>query len=90
MTKTEVTKTPREWAAVKGQIVKPKKPGQVEYLDWRFAAAETVHGWRQHAHHAGSPMQLTESAYDGAIGAVSAPSGNPVPFAPALSQYAPR
>jgi hypothetical protein len=86
----QITKSPREWAAVKGHIVKPKKPGQAEHFGWQFAAAETVHGWREHAHHTGAPMQLTEQDYDAAIAAVCNPKGNPIAHTPALSQYAQR
>ncbi len=83
------TKTPREWGAAKGHIHAARTKWQSPEVDWRYAAAETLHGWREHEHHAGAPIQLAEEDYDGAIEAVSAPVGNPTPYLPAESQYSP-
>lgn len=53
------TATPHEWART-----------------WRvdaatLAAADALHGWALHVHHAGAPMQLTEDAFLEAISAVT-------------------
>ena len=32
-----------------------------------FAAAVAMHGWRQHRHHTGKPMQLTQGEYEQAV-----------------------
>lgn len=41
---------------------------------WQHSAASALHGWAQHAHHAGEPMRLTEAAYKAALKAVDAPT----------------
>jgi hypothetical protein len=37
---------------------------------WRHEVAAVLHGWREHAHHAGAPLELTRDDYDLAILAV--------------------
>jgi len=45
-----------------------------------------MHGWREHAHHEGAPIQLTEHDYDAAIRAAS--STPPKPHHAARSKHA--
>lgn len=53
------------------------------------APAEALHRWRQHAHHAGAPIQLTREDYLAALQAAASPdaSGNYRPHAAALSPF---
>jgi predicted negative regulator of RcsB-dependent stress response len=69
------TKTPAQWAKAKGHV-----------LSSFYGATAALHGWTDHEHHAGEPMQLTAEQYDGAIAAVKTGF---VPHGPALSMYAP-
>ena len=81
------TRTPDEWAAAKGLFAKATAPWKSDNYDWRHAAAVAAHGWAEHAHHAGAPMQLSEADYDAAIAAVQTPSMTP--HTPAVSPYSP-
>jgi len=64
------TKTPEQWAFALGQYKVGPKPRRIKQLSWQHNVAAVVHGWAQHEHDAQSPMQLTKSAYQGAIDAV--------------------
>lgn len=58
---------------------------------WQHGAASALHGWNDHAHHAGAPMAMSAQAYYAALVAASAPDGrgNYVPHAAALSKHNP-
>jgi hypothetical protein len=64
--------TPEQWARRKGLFVEAKSPNE-SHFHWSHAAADTLHGWASHAHHAGEPMKLYEHDYDAAIKAVTDP-----------------
>jgi hypothetical protein len=98
------TKTPREHAkardlvkAVKQTVAisvgapagsAPPRPGTVDRYNWRHAAAASLHGWSQHEHHAGKPIQLSDADYEAALEAASAPKGvSYEPHKPALSPF---
>jgi len=58
---------------------------------WQHRAAAALHGWAEHAHHTGKPMQLTAEQYYAALVAASttpARNGEYVPHFPALSPHA--
>ena len=57
---------------------------------WKHAAAAALHGWAEHAHHEGKPMELEPEDYAAALKAAEAPNaeGEYVPHAPALSKHA--
>jgi hypothetical protein len=57
---------------------------------WKHAAAAALHGWAEHAHHEGAPMELSAEDYAAALKAIEAPNakGEYVPHAPALSKHA--
>lgn len=58
----------------------------------RHQAAAALHGWRDHAHHAGSPMTLSREAYQAALAAADAPPHGQralAPHVPALSPHVP-
>lgn len=64
------------------------RPGIVHDYAWQHRCAARLHGWDEHAHHAGKPIELTESDYDAALQAASEPkSGSYVPHPAALSQF---
>lgn len=68
-----ITKTPREWA--REWMISPVQ----------LACADVLHGWSQHEHHEGTPMQLTEDTFLDAISAVD--SDPSVPAADATSPH---
>jgi hypothetical protein len=57
---------------------------------WKHAAASALHGWAEHAHHEGKPMEIASADYDAALKAIEAPgpSGEYEPHKPALSKHA--
>lgn len=50
-----------------------------------LAAADVLHGWTLHEHHAGAPLEITEDAFLDAIAAVD--SNPPVPAEGACSPH---
>ena len=79
-TPTVETKSPAEHARdLKG--VKPVKraarvngePEEFELFHWQHAAAEALHGWKQHEHHEQKPIQLSFEVYKSALLAASHP-----------------
>lgn len=64
------TRTPEEWRIA------------LSVRASRHACARQLHGWREHEHHEGAPIQLTEGAYleslDAAQTADCIPSPNAV------------
>lgn len=77
--------TPEQWARRKGLFVEARAPNE-SHFHWSHAAAEALHGWASHTHHAGGPMRLSEADYDAALAAVQA-EGNPKAHKPALSPH---
>lgn len=47
----------------------------------RHACARQLHGWHEHEHHAGAPMQITEKAYREALDAAQTADCKPSPNA---------
>lgn len=60
-------KTRQRVAQVNGQ------PDTFEDYHPFHAAAEALHGWREHEHHEGEPIRLTREEYEAALKAASAP-----------------
>jgi hypothetical protein len=56
---------------------------------WKHAAAAALHGWAEHAHHTGKPMELSAEGYEAALKAVEGPgkSGDYEPHPAALSPH---
>lgn len=75
------TRTPEEWSRL---TFPPNDKGRQPYSVWKHAAAAALHGWSQHAHHEGAPMQLSAADYAAAIATVT--SGGK-PHAAALSKH---
>jgi hypothetical protein len=71
------TKTPEQWASAKGKE-----------LSSFYAGARALHGWNEHEHHTGAPIQLTEEQFDGAVAAVADKRDGFTPHWPALSPFA--
>jgi len=57
---------------------------------WKHAAARALHGWAEHAHHTGAPMELSAEDYAAALEAACNPgkSGSYEPHPAALSPHA--
>ncbi len=85
-----VTQAPEEWAAQAFPPVGAKRDRNHPSL-WQHAAAAALHGWAEHAHHAGAPMRLSAEDYFAALVAASEPDtqGNYRPHPGALSRHAP-
>lgn len=65
------TRSPQEWAKLKGHVFVGRPPRRAEGLDGLHCAAAVMHGWTQHEHDEQKPMQLTESEYEGALKALT-------------------
>lgn len=70
----DVLQTPERW-----RILLAQSPRQA----WKHAVAAVGHGWAQHAHHTGQPMQLTAAEYNAALEAAA----NGKLHEPAVSPY---
>lgn len=91
--------TPEEHAKAEkqfaGRVVRFARIGNqsptFDMYSWQHNAAAALHGWGDHAHHAGKPMQLTAKAYRNALRAAANPDvkGNYVPEPAALSPHCP-
>lgn len=44
-----------------------------EQFSWQHAAAAQLHGWAEHEHHEGKPIELTAAEYEAALKAASEP-----------------
>jgi hypothetical protein len=74
-------KTPREWAAKLGHIVKARTgiPQTFEHASMAHAVADKLHGWSAHEHHYQStPLMITQADYEAALKA-----GGEYPVTPA-------
>jgi len=83
------TATPEQWMIAKGHYSQGPRIGKLpreRFATWEHNVALTMHGWREHAHHEGAPIQLTEHDYDAAIRAAS--STPPKPHHAARSKHA--
>ena len=76
------------WGKLKFPPDKIGKLTRPTFDRWKHGAAAALHGWRQHAHHAGAPMELSEPDYDAALEA--AQKAECIPHKPALSEHADR
>lgn len=95
----EPTATPEEHAHTEKQFVRNvqryarvnNEPASFALFTWQHNAASALHGWREHEHHAGAPIQLTGKAYRNALRAAAEPNatGNYVPHPAALSPHCP-
>lgn len=67
-------------------------PGKELEASWQHNAAEQLHGWKNHAHHEGKPIELTRADYLAALKAVETAdkAGNYTPHKAALSPHAPK
>jgi hypothetical protein len=65
------------------------EPNGADY-DWQHRAAAQLHGWIEHEHHEGKPLELSESDYCAALKAASNTnkSGDYEPHVKALSRHA--
>jgi len=72
-----MNKTPTRWRAV----CQPEA--------WQHAAADALHGWSLHVHHAGGEIELTRAAYEGALEAATTSDsrGDYIPHEPAMSPH---
>lgn len=93
-------RAPAEWARETGNVVEIPlemsvggKGGLVHRFPGMYhAAAAALHGWREHEHHEGAPMQLSRADYLAAVDAAKAPPKGERsyrPHGPALSPHAP-
>lgn len=68
--------TPAEWAEKLGFIApaNPNMPQQERHAKWQHAAADTLHGWSEHAFHFQSPehrFAISEDTYRKALSAAA-------------------
>ena len=95
----EPTATPEEHAKTEKQFVRKveryarvnNEPASFDLFTWQHNCASALHGWREHEHHTGQPIQLTGKAYRNALRAVAEPdaAGNYTPHSAAESKYSP-
>jgi len=88
-----VLKSPEDWCFALGLHSRPKlsKDKKLKLADavpcWQHGAANGLHAWQYHEHHAGGPLLMSEADYRAALKA--AEKAPYVPHPPALSPYAP-
>ena len=87
--KKAATRSVLDWAKALGHYRHPGPHQEGSGYDAAHAAADALHGWSSHAHHAGEPMQLTEDDYRDALAAAMPKEGNPKAHRPALSKHCP-
>ena len=80
-------KSPSGWLeTMRASIASPR--GGVADYEWQYAAAETAHGWKAHAHHAGKELNITKEDFDAALKAALGNSKGVIePHKPALSKH---
>jgi hypothetical protein len=76
-------RTPDEWARTLGYVIVPsKRRGGRAGFTSEHRAAEILHGWIEHAHHAAAAIELTQADYEAAIdAAVNSSPARPHPGA---------
>jgi hypothetical protein len=79
-TKAVTTATPEEHAKALGGVktvqrsaVVNNEPASFELFHQFHNGAAALHGWREHEHHEGKPIQLSADDYKAALKAASAP-----------------
>lgn len=80
--------TPWQWAEKLGHVTKasPFTPQLRTHPSWQHAAADSLHGWSQHAHHyQAEPLLLAQADYLAALEAAAEYPNKPA-HAPALSK----
>lgn len=78
-------RSPDKWAE---ELFPKSERGRIHPDLWKHGAAQALHGWVLHAHHAGEPIQLTRSDYEKALSAACQLVGTTyVPHAAALSPH---
>jgi len=80
--------TPEQWAQKLGHVKKapPFQPQLSAHYSWQHAAADSLHGWAQHAHHyQGEPLLLSQADYEAALDAAAEYPNKPA-HAAALSK----
>jgi hypothetical protein len=80
------TRSPAEWSR---EFFPPSDRGSLNKHLYRHGAAEALHGWTLHEHHAGAPIQLTREDYVAAIKAATTPANTFAPHPAALSPFHP-
>jgi hypothetical protein len=96
-------RTPDQWAKetdnVKMVRLCDEGAGLFPLYTWQHNSAVVVHGWREHAHHAGAPLLIERKDYEAALRSASTArltdAGQPIdpklplyqPHEPALSPY---
>lgn len=63
----KAVKTVKRTARVNGE------PEEFTLFHWQHAAAEALHGWKQHEHHESAPILLSRKDYEAALLAASKP-----------------
>jgi hypothetical protein len=94
MVKADIERlTPLAWAERKGHVghQDPTKPWAEPAPDWRFAAADALHGWSAQAYHyqaEAAEFLISEADYDAALEAGAGYPATP-PHAPAIAESCP-
>lgn len=86
------TLTVDELAIIEGETQTARRfPGQPVTASARHRAAAVLHGWLDHAHHAGQPMRMVRDDYLAALAAADTTDerGRAQPHKPAESEYSP-
>lgn len=86
--KVPVTELPR----LTGHVLELKFPAKRTIPDAAHEAASSLHGWAEHAHHVGKPLELTRRDYEAALEAAAKPRKGERrlrPHQPALSPHCP-
>lgn len=81
---SEDTRSPESWAAeLLPQTTTATGRVMLHAERWRHDVAAILHGWTEHAHHAGAPLEMTRDDYELALLAVD----DSTPHGPALSAH---
>jgi hypothetical protein len=78
-----------EWGRIRFPITGKGVMKSIPPDAWKHTAAAAMHGWNEHAHHAGQPMRLSEADYDKALEAAGDGRGSKA-HAAAVSAHCPR
>jgi hypothetical protein len=81
-------RSPDDWAR---ELFPASDRGRPHPKLFEHGAAEALHGWKLHVHHAGAPLQLSRTDYVAALRAAKTVVGNTyAPHPAALSPHFPR
>lgn len=75
------------WARATGNYKEPGRFHEGNGFSAAHNAADALHGWNSHAHHAAAELELTEDDYRAALAAAMPDKGNPRAHRPALSPH---